>query len=180
VSWEPGGADHELSKRAEEITMWVNNDDRRDVAIRIGVRPHVCRYPQLEPTGLTRRTLTGIAAAAASLIAAHSWPAFAQAAVELVAVDVKAVAKGYRTSKLRSSIVTNDKDERIGWIDDMIIGIDKKTIFAVLQVGVYLGVGTRLLAVPFEHLVLDEVGTKITLPGASKDEISKLPEFKYI
>jgi hypothetical protein len=39
---------------------------------------------------------------------------------ELVVVDVAAVAKGYRASKLTGSDVVNDHDERIGTIDDEI------------------------------------------------------------
>jgi hypothetical protein len=50
----------------------------------------------------------------------------------------------------------------------------------VIQVGGFLGVGGRLVAVPYTELVLDSPGGKITLPGASKDELKKLPEFKYI
>ena len=53
---------------------------------------------------------------------------------QLVKVDVTILAKGYRVSKLIGSAVTNDKNEKIGSIDDMIV--DHKTIlFAVLQVG---------------------------------------------
>jgi hypothetical protein len=59
--------------------------------------------------------------------------AFSQA-VELVVVNVKAVARGYRTSKLKGTNVTNDKNEKIGEIDDIIIGRDK-VLFAILQVG---------------------------------------------
>jgi hypothetical protein len=33
--------------------------------------------------------------------------------------------------------------------------------------------------VPFENLVIDDQGQKITLPGASKDELKKLSEFNY-
>jgi hypothetical protein len=94
---------------------------------------------------------------------------------ELVVVDVAAVAKGYRASKLTGSDVVNDHDERIGTIDDLIIGRDR-VLFAVLQVGGFLGLGGHLVAVPYQALVLDD---KIVLPGASRDELKKLPEFKY-
>jgi hypothetical protein len=51
--------------------------------------------------------------------------------------------------------------------------------FAVLQVGGFLGVGARLTAVPYDSLVIDDKGQKITLPGATKDELKKLSEFNY-
>ncbi|WP_345821898.1 PRC-barrel domain-containing protein [Methylobacterium fujisawaense] len=105
-------------------------------------------------------------------------PAFSQV-VRLLSVDVKEVAKGWRTTKLHGSAVVNDKDEKIGSIDDIIIGKDK-VLFAVIQVGGFLGLGGHLIATPFERLQLDDEKGKIVLPGASKDELSKLPEFRYL
>jgi hypothetical protein len=57
---------------------------------------------------------------------------------------------------------------------------DKKQVnFAVLQVGGFLGMGGHLVVVPYDSLVIDDKGQKITLPGASKDELKKLSEFNY-
>jgi sporulation protein YlmC with PRC-barrel domain len=90
------------------------------------------------------------------------------------------VAKGYRVSKLIGSSVINDKSEKIGTVDDVIADKDKKQLnFAVLQVGGFLGLGGRLVAVPYDSLVIDDTGQKITLPGATKDELKKLSEFNY-
>jgi sporulation protein YlmC with PRC-barrel domain len=103
-------------------------------------------------------------------------------AVELVKVDVAVVAQGYRASSMMGSAVTNDKDERIGKIDDLVIGQDKHTLFAVLQVGGFLGIGGRLVAVPYQTLVLSEEKgkiAKIVLPGATKEALMNLAEFKY-
>jgi hypothetical protein len=36
-----------------------------------------------------------------------------------------------------------------------------------------------LVAVPYQSLVIDDAGKKIELPGASRDELKKLAEFKY-
>jgi hypothetical protein len=105
-------------------------------------------------------------------------PALPQAGVALVKVDLSVVAKGYRMSKVIGSNVTNDKDEKIGTIDDVIA--DKKQVsFAVLQVGGFLGMGGHLVVVPYDQLVIDETGKKITLPGASKDALKNLSEYKY-
>jgi sporulation protein YlmC with PRC-barrel domain len=105
-------------------------------------------------------------------------PALPQAGVALVKVDLSVVAKGYRMSKLIGSTVINDKNEKIGTMDDVIA--DKKQInFAVLQVGGFLGLGGRLVVVPYDSLVIDETGQKITLPGATKDELKKLSEYNY-
>jgi sporulation protein YlmC with PRC-barrel domain len=105
-------------------------------------------------------------------------PALPQAGVSLVKVDFSVVANGYRMSKLLGSNVINDKNEKIGTLDDVIA--DKKQVnFAVLQVGGFLGVGGRLIVVPYESLAIDDNGQKITLPGASKEELKKLTEYHY-
>ncbi|QCO03355.1 PRC-barrel domain containing protein (plasmid) [Azospirillum argentinense] len=124
-----------------------------------------------------RNILAAAGLSAAVLAVQTPWPALSQA-VTLVVVDVKAVAAGYRASKLTGTSVVNDKNEKIGSLDDIIIGRDK-VLFAVLEVGGFLGIGAHMVVVPFNDLQLDETGKTITLPGASKDELKKLPEFKY-
>jgi sporulation protein YlmC with PRC-barrel domain len=104
-------------------------------------------------------------------------PVFSQG-VSLVRVDVAVVAKGLRVSKLLGSSVTNDKNDKVGTLDDVIIDRDRN-LFAVLQVGGFLGINTHLVAVRYQNLVIDETGKKIELPGASRDELKKLTEFKY-
>jgi sporulation protein YlmC with PRC-barrel domain len=109
---------------------------------------------------------------------ANSKPALSQG-VQLVKVDVSVVGKGYRAGKLIGRSVVNDKNENIGKIDDIVIDNNRVT-YAVLQVGGFLGVGSRLVAVPYDSLTIDEGGKKVVLPGASKDELKKLAEFKYL
>ena len=105
-------------------------------------------------------------------------PAMPQAGVQLVKVDLSVVAKGYRMSKLIGISVSNEKNEKIGTLDDVVA--DKKQLnFAVLQVGGFLGLGGRLVVVPYESLVIDDVGKTITLPGASKDALKNLSEYNY-
>ena len=105
-------------------------------------------------------------------------PALPQAGVQLVKVDLSVVAKGYRMSKLIGSSVSNDKAEKIGTLDD--VAADKKQLnFAVLQVGGFLGLGGHLVVVPYDSLVIDDAGQKVTLPGATKDELEKLSQFNY-
>lgn len=113
----------------------------------------------------------------AMLVSSLPMPVLSQG-VQLVAVDVREVAQGYRTSKLIGSTVVNDQGEKIGTIEDIIIGKDK-VLFAVLQVGGFLHIGGRLVAVPFQNLVLDESGKQIKLPGATQEALKNLPEFKY-
>jgi sporulation protein YlmC with PRC-barrel domain len=113
-----------------------------------------------------------------SLIVTTSTPGLSQG-VQLVKVDVSVVGKGYRAGKLIGASVTNDKNESIGKIDDIIID-NNRVMYAVVQVGGFLGVGSRLVAVPYDSLKIDEAGKKVVLPGASQDELKKLAEFKYL
>ena len=113
-------------------------------------------------------------------VALAAGPAMSQAGVALIKVDLSVVSKGYRMSKLIGTTVINDKNEKIGTIDDVIADKDKKLLnFAVLQVGGFLGLGRRLVVVPYESLQIDDTGQKITLPGATKDELKNLSDYNY-
>lgn len=124
-----------------------------------------------------RSILPAVALAASVLIVGTPLPALSQV-VDLVVVDVVSVAKGYRASKLVGTSVNNDRNEKIGSLDEIIVGRDK-VLFAVIEVGGFLGIGAHRVAVPYNSLQLDDTGRTITLPGATKDELTKLPEFKY-
>lgn len=142
-------------------------------------RAHYAARVQASAALIEVSWLTTIAALViATMIALAPSPVQSQKAVELVVVDVSVVARGYRATKLAGTTVVNDKDERIGSLDDIIIGRDR-VLFAILQVGGFLGLGGHLVAVPYESLNIDDTGSKIVLPGASKEELKKLPEFKY-
>jgi sporulation protein YlmC with PRC-barrel domain len=128
----------------------------------------------------TRQRSSGWMIWTALALALAAGPALSQAGVALIKVDLSVVSKGYRMSKLIGTTVINDKNEKIGTVDDIVADKDKKLLnFAVLQVGGFLGLGGRLVVVPYDSLQIDETGQKITLPGASKDELKKLSEFNY-
>ena len=110
------------------------------------------------------------------LLIAYSAPVQSQA-VRLVTVDVNVVGQGYRASKLMGTSVTNEKNEKIGTLSDLVVAGDR-SLFAVLEVGGFLGMGAHLVAVPYETLVINDEGRDIRLPGASKDELKKLPEVR--
>lgn len=125
----------------------------------------------------TSHLAAGMVLAAALLAPIGALPARSQE-VGLVTVDVKEVAKGYRVSALKFGIVYNDKREKIGTLDDFIIGLDDK-VFAVIEAGGIVGMGGHLVAVPFKSLVLNDPSGRIVLPGASRAAMEKLPVFFY-
>ena len=125
------------------------------------------------------RSIT-ILASSALLAASLSGPAFSQGApqtVTLMKVDPASLATGYRTSKVVGSTVFNEANETVGTIDDLIVTPGEKVPFAVLSVGGFLDMGTKYVVVPFSSLQVKE--KKMVLPGATKDSLKSLPEFKY-
>ena len=93
-------------------------------------------------------------------------------------VDVQKLSTGYRTSKVIGSNVLNDANETIGKVDDLIVSPDdNKSAYVIISVGGWLGMGSHLIALPYDNLRI--TSTKITLPGATKDGLKSLPEFKF-
>ena len=89
---------------------------------------------------------------------------------------------GLRASKIVGSSVYNDKDQKIGSIDDLVIGHDK-TLPAVLDVGGVMGIGGKMVEVPFDRLQFGNVkgssDNRVVLPGASKDALNAMPDYHY-
>jgi hypothetical protein len=158
------------NSKQEFIVTW-NSD-----LIRNDIRPHLRTVANTDRSA-TFGLLTVLTILVLAVAAGHSQRVHAQA-VELLKVDVSVVAKGYRVSKLIGTSVKNDKNEKIGSIDDMIVD-KQKVLYAILQVGGFLGVGGRMVAIRYDQLDIDDTGKNIKLPGATKEQIEKLEEFKY-
>jgi hypothetical protein len=93
-------------------------------------------------------------------------------------VDVTRLADAYRGSKIIGAPVVNDSNESIGKIDDLLIGKTDQVLYAVVSVGGFLGVGSKLVAVPFQSLQFTD--HNLVLTGATKDTLKTLPEYKYV
>ncbi len=118
-------------------------------------------------------------AAGLVLVTAAAAPAFAADLTpqQVNRVDVTSLADGYRASKIIGAPVVNEANESIGKVDDVLVGRNDRVLYSVLSVGGFLGVGSKLIAVPYASLqVADD---KMVLPGGSKDALKALPEFKY-
>ena len=97
----------------------------------------------------------------------------------IVAIDVVAVAHGHRVSQLLGRKVINEQNEDIGKIDDFIID-QHRVLFAILDVGGFLGIGAHRVALPISAVDMDSVKGKIRIKGASRDQLKKMPEFNYM
>jgi sporulation protein YlmC with PRC-barrel domain len=117
--------------------------------------------------------------ATAALAAAGSLLAASARGSQLVEVDVRPLAEAYRASNLIGASVVNDKNEKIGRVDDLIVTPADRVLFAIISVGGFLGINGRLVAVPYSSLTINDKGRKVVLPGASKDALTQLPPFHY-
>ena len=111
------------------------------------------------------------------LLAAHANAQGVPQSVEITKVDVQKVAAGYRASKVVGSSVVNDANQTIGKIDDLLVTRDGKEPYAVLSVGGFLGMGTRMVVIRYDSLKFAD--NKIVLPGGTKDGLKMLPAFQY-
>jgi sporulation protein YlmC with PRC-barrel domain len=73
--------------------------------------------------------------------------------------------------------VYNDKNERVGSIDDVIVAPDKAVSYVIVGAGGFLGVDRHDVAVPVSKLKL--VDKKLTLAGATKEALKASPPFEY-
>ena len=82
--------------------------------------------------------------------------------------------KAIETSKLLGKSVQNDKNQKIGTLDDLVVTKDH-ALFGVLQVGAFLGLGGHPVAVPYDSLDISDDGRKIVVAGASKESSASCP-----
>jgi hypothetical protein len=126
-----------------------------------------------------KRTLSLASAAIIGVmfLAAHANAQGVPQSVEITKVDVQKVAAGYRASKVIGSSVVNEANQTIGKIDDLLVTRDGKEPYAVLSVGGFLGIGTRMVVIRYDSLKFAD--NKIVLPGGTKDGLKMLPAFQY-
>jgi sporulation protein YlmC with PRC-barrel domain len=92
--------------------------------------------------------------------------------------ELKAVAIGWSAKKkILGKAVYNDKNEKIGVVDDLIITPDKSVSYAIIGAGGFLGMAKHDVAVPVGQLKEDK--GRIVLAGATKDALKAMPKFVY-
>lgn len=123
---------------------------------------------------------------AAALIATASIAAapqvFAQvaghAALGVSVTELDAIIKGVSVKKhVLGKPVYNETNEKVGNVQDLIVTPENAVSFAIVGAGGFVGVGRHDVAIPVNQFKYDQ--GKIVLPGAHKDAIKALPEFKY-
>lgn len=88
------------------------------------------------------------------------------------------VLNGYSAKKdLLGKPVENDKNQKIGKIEDIVVTQNEKVSAAIIGVGGFVGVGKHDVAIPMEQLKVD--GKRLVLAGATKETLKSMPKFEY-
>jgi hypothetical protein len=130
--------------------------------------------------GMTIRNsvfLVGAAIIGATMLAPPILAQGKHQTITLMKVDPQTLATGFRVSKVPGATVLNEANEKVGTIDALIVTPTNKVPYAVLSVGGFLGMGTRLVVVPYDAIKAGE--KNMVLPDATKDSLKMLPAFNY-
>ena len=95
-----------------------------------------------------------------------------------LAVATVKLEGGYRASKVVGAAVYNGQNQQIGTIDDLILNHENQATLAVISVGGFLGVGGKMVAVPYGKIERTDDG-KVMLQDGSKESLGKQPSFAY-
>jgi sporulation protein YlmC with PRC-barrel domain len=82
-----------------------------------------------------------------------------------------------RASKIIDHTVKNRQGEELGEVDDLIMSRNGKIKKVILSVGGFLGIGDRLVAVPFRSLQISEKGDIVY--NVTKQQLENHPVFNY-
>jgi sporulation protein YlmC with PRC-barrel domain len=92
--------------------------------------------------------------------------------------EAREIASGRSAkSQILGAPVYNDRDDRIGSIDDIIIAPDKAVSYAIVNAGGFIGLTKHDVAIPVSQLKL--VDKKLVLTGATKEALKASPAFEY-
>jgi len=83
-----------------------------------------------------------------------------------------------RMSEIIGEDVENANDEEIGEIDDLVMSREDDSLMAIISVGGFLGMGEKLVSVPYKDLRMSADGDDIYL-NSTKEMLEARPEFKY-
>jgi sporulation protein YlmC with PRC-barrel domain len=119
---------------------------------------------------------------ALAVFAAASREAYTQVAgtvtLGVAVAEMKEVATGWSATKqFLGKTVVNEKGEKVGKIEDVIITPEKAISYVIIGAGGFLGIAKHDVAIPVTQLKHE--GDKIVLPGATKDAVKALPKFEY-
>ena len=128
---------------------------------------------------LTRGVTTLGVAAVLTLVAPSAYVHAADSKTLSVSQqEISTAQKGWSAKKdIIGKAVYNDNNEKIGDVNDVIFSRTNSASFVVVGAGGFLGMGEHDVAVPLSRIKHDN--DKLILPGATKEALKKMPEFRY-
>src|SRR5271165_6359835 len=90
---------------------------------------------------------------------------------------LQAIALGYRASQILKTAVHNIDGKQIGTLDDIIFAPSRGASFFILDVGGFLGIGQKRVAIPAGDFKI--INKKVVLPGVTVAQLKSLPAFTY-
>jgi sporulation protein YlmC with PRC-barrel domain len=93
-------------------------------------------------------------------------------------IELNDIIKGWSARRqILGKDVYNDKNERVGEVEDIIITPERSASYAIVSAGGFLGIGSHDVAIPAEQFKLSN--DRLVLPGATKELIRAMPPFEY-
>lgn len=126
-----------------------------------------------------RRTSACLAAACLATLATAAGAQTAGSTLFGVTVtELREVAQGWSVSRsILDQDVYSDLDERIGTVDDIIIGPDKEVSYAIVDASGFLALTKHDVAIPVTQM--DLVEDRLVIPGATREALQDAPTFQY-
>jgi sporulation protein YlmC with PRC-barrel domain len=109
-------------------------------------------------------------------------PAAAQVAgsttLGVTVTELRDVMEGWSAKRqIIGQDVYNDKQERVGVVEDVIISPNKTVSYGIVGAGGFLGFDRRDVAIPVNQFKLTD--GKLILAGATKEALREMPPFEY-
>jgi sporulation protein YlmC with PRC-barrel domain len=119
---------------------------------------------------------------ASAVLILGAMPAAAQVAgsttLGVSVAELRDVMEGWSVKRqILGESVYNDKQERVGTVEDIIISSNKTVTYGIVGAGGFLGFDRRDVAIPVSQLKLTD--GKLVLPGATKESLAAMPPFEY-
>jgi len=110
--------------------------------------------------------------------ALHAQTAGTTTTIGVSVVEMNDVVNGWSVQRqLLGQPVYNDKDEKIGKIEDIILNKERSASYGIVSTGGFLGLGAHDVAIPAKQLQMKN--ERLMLPGASKETLRAMPTFEY-
>jgi sporulation protein YlmC with PRC-barrel domain len=119
---------------------------------------------------------------ASAMLILGAMPAAAQVAGSTIlgvsVAELRDVMEGWSAKRqILGQDVYNDKQERVGVVEDIIISPKKTVTYGIVGAGGFLGFDRRDVVIPVDQFKLAD--GKLLLPGATKESLAAMPPFEY-